>query len=100
VFFAVSTGTDASSTGARAGLIPEDLYNTLLTDSKYEPFRQYHAALTSRPSWAVRPLLSLLPLCPETDKWWCEQATFDEEYVVGYSKKRIEKLRAEAAAAK
>ncbi|BGP14934.1 hypothetical protein JCM10213v2_002889 [Rhodosporidiobolus nylandii] len=63
----------------KGGLIPSDLYNTLNTDAKYAPFKAYRDALVSRPSWA---------------------ATFDEDYVIHYSRKRIEKMRAEAAAQK
>ncbi|GAA5900563.1 hypothetical protein JCM6882_000909 [Rhodosporidiobolus microsporus] len=60
----------------KAGLIPGDSFTALSSDAKYAPFRAYHQALTSRPSWAE---------------------TFDEEYVVEFTKKRIEKMRAEKA---
>lgn len=43
---------------SRAGLIPDETFSKLASDSKYERFRKYHEALTSRPSWKVRsPLL-------------------------------------------
>ncbi|GAA6014693.1 hypothetical protein JCM10207_006905 [Rhodosporidiobolus poonsookiae] len=58
----------------KAGLLPEEAFKPLSTDAAYEPFRAYHQALTSRPSWSE---------------------TFDEAYVVEFTKKRIEKMRAE-----
>jgi glutathione S-transferase len=48
-------------------------YKKLSEDPKYKVFREYSDALTSRPSW---------------------KATFDEEYVVDYSVKRIARIKA------
>ncbi|BGP38950.1 hypothetical protein JCM10449v2_002888 [Rhodotorula kratochvilovae] len=56
----------------KAGLLPGNVFSTLSTEEKYAPFRAYHAALTSRPSWS---------------------ATFDEEYIVEKTKARIEGLK-------
>ncbi|GAA5870134.1 hypothetical protein JCM8547_006897 [Rhodosporidiobolus lusitaniae] len=58
---------------AKAGLLPENLAQALLSDPKYATFRAYHDTLVSRPSW---------------------KETFDEEYVIGFTKKRIEAARA------
>ncbi|GAA5821845.1 hypothetical protein JCM11251_004740 [Rhodosporidiobolus azoricus] len=58
----------------KAGLLPSEVYTPLSTDDKYASFRAYHQALTSRPSWAE---------------------TFDEDYVIEFTKKRIEKTKAE-----
>ncbi|GAA6029683.1 hypothetical protein JCM8097_001000 [Rhodosporidiobolus ruineniae] len=59
---------------SKAGIVPESIATPLLNDPKYEAFRAYHEAITSRPSW---------------------KATFDDEYIVSASKERIEKLRAQ-----
>ncbi|GAA6014690.1 hypothetical protein JCM10207_006904 [Rhodosporidiobolus poonsookiae] len=57
----------------KAGTLSEEAYKPLSTESKYEPFRAYHKALTSRPSWAE---------------------TFDEQLVLDLQK-RIRQMRAE-----
>lgn len=63
----------------RAGLLSGDVYQKLTTDPEFAPFKAYHEALTSRPSW---------------------NATFDEDYIVNGTKKRVEASRAQAKANK
>ncbi|GAA5893982.1 hypothetical protein JCM8208_001298 [Rhodotorula glutinis] len=58
----------------KAGLIPDETFSKLASDSKFEPIRAYHDALTSRPSW---------------------KDTFDDEYIVEKMKARIEANKAQ-----
>ncbi|KAK4334197.1 hypothetical protein RTBOTA2_002926 [Rhodotorula toruloides] len=54
------------------GFVPEGVFSKLSSDEKYAPFRAYHEALVSRPSWSE---------------------TFDEEYIVEKMTARIKQMR-------
>ncbi|BGP00774.1 hypothetical protein NBRC10513v2_000898 [Rhodotorula toruloides] len=56
----------------KQGFVPEGVFSKLSSDEKYAPFRAYHEALVSRPSWSE---------------------TFDEEYIVEKMTARIKQMR-------
>ncbi|GAA6029680.1 hypothetical protein JCM8097_000999 [Rhodosporidiobolus ruineniae] len=58
---------------SKGGLVPDSLTAPLTTEEKYAPFRAYHEALTSRPSW---------------------KETFNEEEIVQQVKAFVKKMRA------